>query len=259
MRTWGLTPPTAPMRPFALLVALLLAAPLFSGCADGFVADMPTASSVEATAALDCARFSGLQTVDPGTQNAYSFDFSDCGTEISNTLSLSGDASVVAADCAASPCSYLLVQAGNVPNGSYTLTATFTYQNGGTQTTRQLSYPVSITGPPPPPTYDLVLTVTPQSNSVLATWDPAEVDPQANLCRMQVRHYLRDGTPIDNRYETVSCTSGTFTDQGHRSTTTRFDFVEYTLRTLKVIGGVSRPQQLQEAARTVYAVEAEIE
>ena len=247
------------MRPLALFAALLLAAPLFSGCADDFVADVPAASAVEASAMLDCARFSGLQTVDPGTQNAYSFDFSDCGTEISNTLSLSGDASVVAADCATSPCSYLLVQAGNVPNGSYTLTADFTYQNGGTQTTRQLSYSVSITGPPPPPTYDLVLSVTPQSNSVLTTWDPAEVDPQASLCRMQVRHYQRGGVLVDDRYETVSCTSGTFTDPSHRSTTSRFDFVEYTLRTLKVIGGVSRPQQLQEAARTVYAVEAEIE
>lgn len=76
---------------------------------------------------------------------------------------------------------------------------------------------------------------------------------------MQVRHYQRGGTLIDNRYETVSCTSGTFTDQGHRSTTTRFDFVEYTLRTLKSTGSITRPQQLQQAVRTVFAVDAEIE
>ena len=114
-------------------------------------------------------------------------------------------------------------------------------------------------GPPPPPTYDLVLTVTPQSNSVLATWDPAEVDPQANLCRMQVRHYLRDGTPIDNRYETVSCTGGTFTDQGHRSTSSQVDIVTYTLRTYEVSG--QGPSQsidlLQTASHGVFAVDSD--
>ena len=101
--------------------------------------------------------------------------------------------------------------------------------------------------------------MTALADRVDVTWDPAEVEPTANFCRMQVKHTLRlDGSTVDNRYETVNCASGAFVDLGHQSTSSQVDFVTYTLQTYEVAG--QSPSQsidlLQSASGGVFAVES---
>ena len=265
---------TLPMRFFSFFVALLLAAPLFSGCADGLVTDgagaalahgeappSPHATPSAGARALDCAKIEGQSPVEPGASHKYMLDLSACGPFLSNTFSISGDGTITGI-FAGSPGAEEVIGAAadNTPNGSFILTADFCYGLVDESTCRSLTKTVTITGPLPTETYDLALNATTSASSVDVTWDPAEVDPAASFCSMQVKHTLRlDGSTVDNRYETVSCTGGTFTDQGHRSTSSQVDIVTYTLRTYEVSG--QGPSQsidlLQTASHGVFAVDSD--
>lgn len=262
------------MRFFTLFVALLLAAPLVSGCADGLVTDGADAALAHAGEdppnphdppsagawALDCAKIEGQSPVEPGASHKYMLDLSACGPFLSNTFSISGDGTITGI-FAGSPGAEEVIGAAadSTPNGSFVLTAAFCYGLVDDSTCRSLTKTVAITGPPPTETYDLALDVTALADRVDVTWDPAEVEPTANFCRMQVKHTLRlDGSTVDNRYETVNCASGAFVDLGHQSTSSQVDFVTYTLQTYEVAG--QSPSQsidlLQSASGGVFAVES---